>query len=152
MAASGSSAGLRLVDHHVHGVVTGELDQEGIEAMLTESPEPAPPGTTAFDSQLGFAVRRWCAPVLDLDPLAPASGYLRRRLELGSTEASRRLLTAAQVGAWLVDTGYQSDAVTTVGELTQLSGTPALEVTRIESIAERLVGSSGSAGRFAGEF
>ncbi len=67
-----------------------------------------------FDSQLGFVVRRWCAPVLDLDPLVPASEYVRRRLELGSTEASRRLLTAAEVGTWLVDTGYQSDALTTV--------------------------------------
>src|SRR5262245_37565632 len=106
--------------------------------MLSESSSPAPPGTTVFDSQLGFAVRRWCSPVLDLDPLAPAADYVRRRLELGNTEASRRLLTAAGVGTWLVDTGYQSDAVTTVGELTQLSGTPGLEVTRLESIAERL--------------
>ena len=77
--------------------------------------------------------------------------YIRRRLELGSAEASRRLLTAAGVGTWLVDTGYQSDAVSTVGELAELSGTPALEVARIESIAERLAGSSGGAGRFADE-
>lgn len=152
MAATGSGSGLRLVDHHVHGVLTGELDQDDIEAMLTESSSPAPPGTTAFDSQLGFAVRRWCAPVLDLDPLAPASDYVRRRLELGNSEASRRLLAGAEVGTWLVDTGYQSDAVTTVGELTQLSGRPALEVARIESIAERLASSSGGAGQFADEF
>jgi predicted TIM-barrel fold metal-dependent hydrolase len=151
MAASSSEADLRLVDHHVHGVVTGELDQAGIEAMLSESSSPAPPGTSVFDSQLGFAVRRWCAPVLDLDPRAPAADYIHRRLELGSTEASRRLLTAAGVGTWLVDTGYHSDAVTTVAELTQLSDTPSLEVARLESIAERLAGSSGGAGRFADE-
>jgi len=151
MAATGSPAALRLVDHHVHGVLTGELDRSGIEALLSESSSPAPPGTTAFDSQLGFAVRRWCAPVLDLDALAPATDYVRRRMELGNAEASRRLLTAAGVGTWLVDTGYQSDAVTAVGELAQLSGTPALEIARLESIAERLAGSGGGAGRFADE-
>jgi uncharacterized protein len=151
VAADRRDAGLRLVDHHVHGVVTGELDQDGIEALLSESSLPAPPGTTAFDSQLGFAVRRWCAPVLDLDPLAPATDYVRKRLELGNAEASRRLLTAAGVGTWLVDTGYRSDAVSSVGELTQLSGTPALEVARLESMAERVAGLSGGAGRFADE-
>jgi uncharacterized protein len=151
MAANGSQADLRLVDHHVHGVLTGELDQDGIEALLSESSSPAPPGTSAFDSQLGFAVRRWCAPVLDLDPLAPAADYVRRRMELGNAEASRRLLTAAGVGTWLVDTGYQSDAVTAVGDLAQLSGTPALEIARLESIAERLAGSSGGADQFADE-
>jgi predicted TIM-barrel fold metal-dependent hydrolase len=151
MAASDSQAGLRLVDHHVHGLLTGELDQDGIEAGLSESSSPAPPGTTAFDSQLGFAVRRWCAPVLDLEPRARATDYVQRRIELGNAEASRRLLTAARVGTWLVDTGYQSDAVTTVGELAQQSGTPALEIARLESIAEQLAGSSGGAGRFAEE-
>jgi uncharacterized protein len=151
MATSGSQGDLRLVDHHVHGVLTGELDQSGIEALLSESSSAAPQGTTAFDSQLGFAVRRWCAPVLDLDPLAPATDYVRRRMELGNAEASRRLLTAAGVGTWLVDTGYQSDAVTTAGELARLSGTPALEIARLESIAERLAGASGGAGRFADE-
>src|SRR5271165_658221 len=151
MTAASGDAGLRLLDHHVHGVVTAELDQEGIEELLSESLLPAPAGTSVFDSQLGFVVRRFCAPVLDLDPLVPASDYIRRRLQLGSAEASRRLLTAAGVGTWLVDTGYQSDAVSTVGELAELSGTPALEVARIESIAERLAGSSGGAGRFADE-
>ena len=151
MAADGSQAGLGLVDHHVHGVLTGEQDQDGIEALLSESSSPGPPGTTAFDSQLGFAVRRWCAPVLDLEPLAPATEYVRRRIELGNAEASRRLLTAARVGTWLVDTGYQSGAVTTVSELAQLSNTPGLEIARLESIAERLAGSGGGAGRFADE-
>jgi uncharacterized protein len=151
MAAGGRDGSLRLVDHHVHGVVTREVDQDGIEALLTESSSAAPPGTSVFDSQLGFAVRRWCAPVLDLDPLAPATDYIYRRLELGNTEASRRLLAAAGVGTWLVDTGYQSDAVSSPGELTQLSGTPALEIARLESIAERVAGSGGGAGQFAGE-
>ncbi len=109
--------------------------------MLTEAAVPGLPGTTAFDTQLGFAVRRWCAPLLDLDPLVPAAAYVRRRLEIGGRESARRLLTAAQVDAWLVDTGYQSDAVTTPAELAELSGTPAREVARLESIAERVADS-----------
>jgi uncharacterized protein len=143
---------VRLIDHHVHGVVTAELDHAGLEALLSESSAPAPPGTTAFDSQLGFAVRRWCGPLLDLDPLAPALDYVRRRLELGSAEVTRRMLTAAQIDAWLVDTGYQSDAVTGPGELAQLSGTKALEIARLESIAERVARSGGGAVRFADDF
>ncbi len=136
-----------LIDHHVHGILTGELDRAAIELALTESGVPPPPGTTAFDTQLGFGVRRWCAPILGLEPLAPADEYVRRRLELGSTEAARRLLAAAGVAAWLVDTGYQSDAVTTPDELAQLSGTPAGEVVRLESVAERVIGSgTGAAG------
>jgi uncharacterized protein len=138
-AATGT--GLALVDHHVHGVVTTEPDREGIESMLTEAAVPGLPGTTAFDTQLGFAVRRWCAPLLGLDPLAPADEYVGRRLELGGAETARRLLTAARVDAWLVDTGYQSDAVTTPAELAELSGTPAWEIARLESIAERVAGS-----------
>src|SRR6201998_2100812 len=91
MAASGAQASLRLVDHHVHGALTRELDHAGSEAALSQSSSPAPPGTSVFDSQLGFAVRRWCSPVLDLEPLAPAADYLRRRIELGNEEASPRL-------------------------------------------------------------
>jgi predicted TIM-barrel fold metal-dependent hydrolase len=132
-----TAAGLLLIDHHVHGILSGELNAPDVESGLMESTAPAPPGTTAWDSQLGFTVRRWCAPVLDLDPLVPAHEYVRRRLELGSTESARRLLTAAAVDTWLVDTGYQSDALTTPDELTALSGTPAREVVRLESIGAR---------------
>jgi hypothetical protein len=59
---------LALIDHHVHGVVTGDLDRAGFELLMTEASGPPAPGTTMFDSQLGFTMRRWCAPVLDLEP------------------------------------------------------------------------------------
>jgi predicted TIM-barrel fold metal-dependent hydrolase len=129
---------LPLIDHHVHGVVAAELDAAGVESLLSEGPEPPPPGTSAFDSQLGFAVRRWCAPVLDLEPSVPAVHYLRRRAELGADEVSRRLLRAAGVQAWLVDSGYQTAMVLTPQELGAVSGTPAHEIVRIEAVAERV--------------
>jgi len=144
-----SWAGVALVDHHVHGILTGELDAAAIETGLMESSWPPPPGTSAFDTQLGFAVRRWCAPVLDLEPLAPADDYVRRRLELGSTEVARRLLTASAVDAWLIDTGYQSNAVTTPDQLVMLSGAPAREIVRLESLAERVIRSGITAEGYA---
>src|SRR5258706_9865782 len=132
-----SDGRLTLIDHHCHGVVTVTLDGPGLEALLTEAPGPPPPGTSMFDSPLGFAVRRWCAPLLDLEPSAPAGRYLERRAELGPAEVNRRLLRAADVEAWLVDTGYQSDQVVTPDRLEQASGTPAHEIARLEGGREQ---------------
>ena len=143
---------LALIDHHCHGVVTQDLDSAGFEALLTESPWPAPPGTSMFDSQLGFAVRRRCAPVLGLEPSTGAEDYLRRRSELGGVEASRRLLAAAQVDAWLVDTGYQADRITDPVDLSALGGTPARRVVRLESVAEKMAVSGIDAAAFATRF
>ena len=41
---------LALIDHHVHGAVTGALDRAGIESLLTEGPGPRPAGTSMFDT------------------------------------------------------------------------------------------------------
>jgi hypothetical protein len=79
-----ADAGGPLVDHHCHGLVTEDLDRAGFEALMNEANRPSPLGTTLFDSMLGLAIRRWCAPVLDLDPHAPADEYLDRRRELGA--------------------------------------------------------------------
>jgi uncharacterized protein len=141
-----------LIDHHVHGVVTADLDRAEFEQLLTESPLPAPAGTTAFDSQLGFAVRRWCAPLLGLVPHAPAADYLRRRAELGTAEVNRRLLTAAGVSAWLVDTGYQPGLLTTPEEMAAASLAPARPVIRLESVAESVLRSGSGAASFGAEF
>jgi uncharacterized protein len=143
---------LPLIDHHCHGVVTAVLDGPGVEGLLTESVWPAPPGTSAFDSQLGFAVRRWCAPVLDLEPSVPAARYLERRAELGPDEVSRRLLEAADVEAWLVDSGYQTAQVQTPAQLAQVSGTPAYEIVRLEAVAEQVARGGPSADRYGALF
>jgi predicted TIM-barrel fold metal-dependent hydrolase len=140
---------LRLIDHHVHGVVTGDLDQPGIEALLTEAGDPPAPGTSMFDSPLGFAIRRWCAPVLDLEPSAPAGEYTARRAGLGAAEVNRRFLRAAQVGAWLVDTGYQTSRVLTPAQLAEVSGTPAHEVVRLEALAEHVARAGVTAAGYA---
>jgi uncharacterized protein len=74
--------GLPLLDQHCHGVLAEDADRAGFERLLTEAAE-VPAGRSTFDSLLGLAVRRWCAPVLDLPPHAAADDYLRRRTELG---------------------------------------------------------------------
>jgi uncharacterized protein len=146
-----ADAELALIDHHVHGILRTDLDRDNIEALLTESSVPPPTGTTAFDSQLGFAIRRWCAPLLGLDPHATADDYVRRRLEIGAAEAARRLLSGAAVATWLVDTGYQSDDVTTPDELAAISDSPAREIARLESIAERVARSGPTARRLGAD-
>ena len=129
---------LSLIDHHVHGTVAGPLDDAGVEILLTEASNLPTPAISVFDSQLGFAVRRWCAPLLDLEPSAPADRYLQRRAELGSDEVNGRLLRAARVESWLVDSGYQTAQVLTPAQFAEASGTPAHEIVRIEAVAERV--------------
>jgi uncharacterized protein len=139
---------VNLIDHHVHGVVTTDLDRPGFESLLSEGV----PGLDMFDTQLGFAVRRWCAPVLDLEPSAPPDEYLIRRAVLGVDEVNRRLLTAAGVTAWLVDTGFQSDRVMTPEQLAAASGTPARHVIRLEAVAEQVCRRGTTATLFADAF
>ncbi|TCO26348.1 hypothetical protein EV652_107239 [Kribbella steppae] len=128
--------GLSLVDHHIHGAIIGPLDRAGFEQLITESDRPVPPWMSTFDSQLGLAIRRYCAPLLGLAPHASADDYLAARSQLGEEAVNRLFLGAAGVSDYLVDTGYLGDAVTDVDELAKLSGSRAHEVVRLESELE----------------
>ncbi|MGI9157246.1 MAG: amidohydrolase family protein [Marmoricola sp.] len=139
----------RLVDHHCHGLVTEDLDRAGFEAMMNEAVRASPLGTTLFDSMLGLAIRRWCAPVLDLEPLAPADDYLARRRQLGATEVNRRLVAAAGIGEFLVDTGLNPGRLCTPGDLAAMSGGAGREIIRLEWVAEQVLQAGTS--DFAGE-
>ena len=123
-----------LVDHHCHGVRRDDLSRAQFELLINEGGCPAPPGTTHFDAPIGVAVRRWCAPVLDLEPLTAPSLYLARRAELGAEEVNRRLLRAAGVGTFLVDTGMESAELLTAAELARHGDAAANEVVSIEQI------------------
>ncbi|MGA5900925.1 amidohydrolase family protein [Streptomyces venetus] len=125
---------LRLVDHHCHGTVTGDLGREAFEPLLTEG--DAWPGVSPFDSPVGVAVRRHCAPVLDLPRHAPAEEYLARRSELGWREVQRRFLRASGANVFCVDTGYSPEPLTTPREVAEAAGGSAYEVVRLESVAE----------------
>jgi len=84
---------LSLIDHHVHGAFRGPLDRMTFERSITESDRALAAGVTSFDSQVGFAILRWCAPALGLQPHASPEEYLARRAELGSEATNRRIGT-----------------------------------------------------------
>ncbi|GGQ74662.1 amidohydrolase family protein [Streptomyces flaveolus] len=127
-------AALDLVDHHCHGAVVDDLDREGFEALLTEG--ETWPGVSSFDSPVGLAVRRHCAPLLDLPRHASPDAYLARRSQLGAAEVNRRFLRAAGTGVFCVDTGYAPHRVTTPAGLAGAADAVAYEVVRLEGVAE----------------
>ena len=143
---------LPLVDHHVHGVVRDDVDRAAFEGLIAETYHPNPPGVTAFDSQIGFAVRRHCAPVLDLPPLASPEDYLARRADLGSAEVNRRLMTASGVSRLLLDTGYRGDEITGLTETAAVAGQRVEEIVRLEPLAEEVAAEGVSAAGFAEAF
>ena len=126
----------RLIDHHCHGIVPATLDRPAFEALMSEAHRPVIPGCTQFDKPLGLILRRFCAPVLGLDPHADPEDYLTRRSDLGGVEASRRLLQAAGVTGQLIDTGHRRDAILDVPQMAALTGGMAREVVRIEAVME----------------
>ncbi|MFG3259602.1 amidohydrolase family protein [Streptomyces sp. NPDC048172] len=139
-----------LVDQHCHGVLRSGPGRAVFEAYLSESDAPAAPGTSFFDSQVGFAVRRWCAPVLDLAPHCAPDVYLDRRAELGTAEVTRRLLRASGISAFLVDTGLPGDLLTPA-ELAEIAGAEAHEIVRLERLAERAADAARDTNAFLAE-
>ena len=138
MSAPGLLDGVALVDHHCHGVVTTPLDRPSFELLATEADGPAPPGCTGFDTQVGFAIRRWCAPVLGLQPHASPEEYLARRAELGPAEVNRLLLAGSGIGTFLVDTGYSPAGLLPPDAMADAAGGTAREIVRLEAVAEQL--------------
>lgn len=138
MSLADELAGIRLVDQHCHAVVLDPLDRGRFELMLTEAREPGPEGTSEFDSQVGLAVRRWCAPVLGLDAHAAPDSYLARRAMLGPRECAQRLLRACGTSDLLVDTGLHAPGLCELDELADLAQARVHEVVRVETVAEEL--------------
>jgi predicted TIM-barrel fold metal-dependent hydrolase len=131
---------IEVIDHHVHGTFNKAVDRAGFEAAINEgSTDPVPSFMTQFDSPLGLSIRRWCAPLLGLEPLASADDYWVRRSEFGPDELARTMLPAAGVARWIVDTGFKGDLITTPDELTKLSDVPSSEILRLERLAEDLL-------------
>ncbi|MFA1550953.1 amidohydrolase family protein [Actinomadura chokoriensis] len=142
---------LALIDHHCHGVLGRGLGRAEFEESLTEAETAGPPGVSMFDTQVGFALRRWCAPVLDLDAHAEPDAYLARRAGLGAAEVNRRFLAAAGLEALCVDTGHSPQAILGPDALGRLAGAEAREIVRLETVAERVAAEGVDASRFADE-
>lgn len=143
---------LPLVDHHVHGALRENPGRDDFELLLTESDRLGPERTTTFDSQVGFAIRRWCAPILDLPEHASPEQYLARRTDLGVEEVNRRLLQASGIGHYLVETGFRGEVIHGIEGMRDLSGVRAAEVVRLEQVAEDVALTGVGAGEFAQRF
>jgi len=127
---------LPLIDHHVHGCWAQAVDRSRFENGLNEANvEPLADFDSAFDTQLGFAVRAHCAPVLGLPRHADAETYWERRNELAGEELARLFLSSANVSDWLVDTGF-AGGVADLDGLAGLSVGRVHEIVRLESVAE----------------
>ncbi|MCT9144600.1 amidohydrolase, partial [Streptomyces violarus] len=136
-----------LVDQYCHGVLRTELGLGTFEAHLSRTEGPPAPGTTLFDTQTGFAVRRWCPPLLGLEPHCAPARYLARRRELGVLEAGRRLLQGSGITTYLVDTGLPGD-LTEPRELATAGAAEAHEIVRLELLAEQVADTSGTVESF----
>ncbi|MFC8132342.1 amidohydrolase family protein [Streptomyces sp. NPDC057302] len=136
-----------LVDQYCHGVLRTELGLGTFEAHLGRGEGPPAPGTTFFDTQTGFAVRRWCPPLLGLEPHCPPARYLARRRDLGVLESGRRLLRGSGITTYLVDTGLPGD-LTGPGEMASTGDAEAHEIVRLELLAEQVADTSGTVESF----
>jgi uncharacterized protein len=141
---------LELVDHHCHGVVAADLYRRDFEELITEG--GSWPGISSFDSPVGVAVRRHCAPLLDLPRHAPADAYLARRAELGWREVHHRFLTAAGTSTFCVDTAFAPEGSTTPVELAETLGWEVYDVVRLESVAESVARRGVEPGEYADRF
>ncbi|MFC5679636.1 amidohydrolase family protein [Aeromicrobium endophyticum] len=129
--------GLELVDHHVHGTYADDITRNVFEQSINEgSPDPVPAFMSMFDSQLGFAIRRWVAPLLGLAPHASADQYWTRRASMSSQELDSLLLPAARVTGWIVDESIGLDALRSPGDLASASGADSNRLVRLERLAE----------------
>lgn len=136
-------ADLRLIDNHVHGYWVLGGDRRRFENGLNEANiEPLAAFDSAFDTQLGFAVRAHCAPMLGLPKHASPEQYWARRCDFTDHELAGVLLRAAGVSDWLIDTGIAAD-IAGLPEMAAASGGRVHEVIRLEEVAEQAAATMG---------
>lgn len=136
-------AGIRLVDNHVHGYWLTGGDRRRFENGLNEANiEPLADFDSGFDTQLGFAVRAHCAPLLGLAEHVDPQSYWKRRSELTEEQLARVFLPAAGVSDWLVDTGLPG-AIAGLPEIADASGGEVGEIVRLEEVAEQAAAAPG---------
>ncbi|WP_179472133.1 amidohydrolase family protein [Mycolicibacterium vinylchloridicum] len=136
-------AGVRLVDNHVHGFWQTAGDRRRFENGLNEANiEPLADFDSGFDTQLGFAVRAHCSPLLGLPEHADPQAYWDRRHALTEDQLARIFLPASGISDWLVDTGLPG-AIAGLPEMAEASGGRVGEIVRLEQMAEQAAASPG---------
>jgi uncharacterized protein len=148
-ALSEHIAGVPLIDQHAHGCWLTAGDRSRFENALNEANmEPLADFDSGFDTQLGFAIRAHCAPLLGLPRHTEPQHYWERRHQYTEAGLAQIFLRAAGVSDWLIDTGY-ADGVADVTHFAEVSASRAHEVVRIEQVAEQAADSPGD---YASEF
>ena len=132
-------ATIGLVDHHVHGILRGRPEEATLADAMIESDRRSAATAAGYETQVWYAARRWCAPLLGLEPSAPIERYLAARLARSNEEIAARLLPAMGVERFVVETGFRGDLICGPAELGALAGAPASVVVRLEAIAEALI-------------
>jgi len=135
---------LPLLDHHVHGVFKSNPTLEQFSNMITESDRQPKSLELAMNSQVGFATRKWCSPLLDLSAHTDPQTYFNRRIELGAQEVNRRMLKASGISYSLIETGYRGDEIHGPTEMAQLAENKVDEIVRLETTAEKLLDAGGT--------
>lgn len=138
---------LTLIDHHVHTCSSASTSLASFGELLTESDRPAARGSSRFDSQVGFAVRRHCSPVLQAPANASMEEYWEARELLALDDLDQRLLGAAGVDRWLVDTGFKGDEILDLAAFaSRVPGSRVEEIVRLETLLESVAVGADEAG------
>ncbi len=135
----------------MHGALRTDVDRPTFESMITEA-AAGPSAASQFDSQLGFAIRRWCAPILGLPAHASADAYWAARSTLGNTEVTRRLLAATGTSTYLLETGYRGADVADPAGHAAAAGATVREIVRLETVAESLLPDCASGAGFVRDY
>jgi predicted TIM-barrel fold metal-dependent hydrolase len=151
-SASEFLSALSLVDHHVHGVIRENPSLDSFLNMLTESDRTPSSIKVAFNTQIGFATRRWAGPILGMPAHVSPAEYFAGRISLGANEVNKRLLAAANIGHYFIESGYRGDEIYGVDGMREITGAKVSEIVRIETVAEKLVQTGVSAKEFSSEY
>ncbi len=138
-----------LIDHHAHSIRSGTLTETEYAFMLDETDRPDAAALAGLDTQLGYAVRRWCAPFLGMAAHVPAEQFLAGRIVLRNEDVAARLLPAAGLERLIVETGYRGDELVDGETLGRLAAAPVSTVVRLEALAEAVAAGGTGAGDFA---
>lgn len=139
---------IQLIDHHTHSILSGMVTETEYAFMLDETDRPEAAALAGLDTQLGHAVRRWCAPFLGMAPHVPAEEFLAGRVALRNEDVAARLLPAAGFERLILDTGHRGDELLDGETLGRLAAAPVSTVVRLEALAETVALGGTRAGDF----
>jgi len=143
---------LSLVDHHVHGVVRENPSAAAFSNMITESDRTPKSIEMALNSQVGYAVRRWAAPLIGAPAHISPDEYFQHRISVGNEFVNEQLLKAANIGHYFIETGYRGDEIHGVDGMRTITGSKVSEIIRIETVAENVARNGSTAAGFASDF